>query len=230
MFSPGEKKSIRARHERGAHPSTPTMLYRCLVFALLASASAFMPLATRRPTVSTLTTVPRLATSVHMVDDPAAKAAAAAKVKAAADKKKEAAAAKEGDAGEEEDPVAKAAAEAKAAEEEAAKKAAEEEAKKKKAAEAKAKADAKAAAEKAEALECFSDPTLVLTPRLGAPAASVNERADFLREKGIPEAAVKAALKELGQEEIPYERDYFGNIIFPNIINGKPVYKAPNPN
>ena len=206
------------------------MLYRCLVFALLASASAFMPLATRRPTVSTLTTAPRLATSVHMVDDPAAKAAAAAKVKAAADKKKEAAAAKEGDAGEEEDPVAKAAAEAKAAEEEAAKKAAEEEAKKKKAAEAKAKADAKAAAEKAEALECFSDPTLVLTPRLGAPAASVNERADFLREKGIPEAAVKAALKELGQEEIPYERDYFGNIIFPNIINGKPVYKAPNPN
>ena len=204
------------------------MLYRCLVFALLASASAFMPLATRRPTVSTLTSAPRLATSVHMVDDPAAKAAAAAKVKAATDAKKKAAAEKkEGDAGEEEeDPVAKAAAEAKAAEEEAAKKAAEEEAKKKKAAEAKAKADAKAAAEKAEAVECFSDPTLVLTPRLGAPAASVNERADFLREKGIPEAAVKAALKELGQEEIPYERDYFGNIIFPTYINGKPQYKA----
>ena len=201
------------------------MLYKCLMFALLASASAFMPMATRRPTVSTLTSVPRLATSVHMVDDPAAKAAAAAKVKAAADAKKEKAAAAEGD-GEEEDPVAKAAAEAKAAEEEAAKKAAEEEAKKKKAAEAKAKADAKAAAEKAEAVECFSDPSLVLTPRLGAPPASVNERADFLREKGIPDVAVKAALKELGQEEIPYERDYFGNIIFPSIINGKPVYKA----
>lgn len=199
-----------------------------VVFALLASACAFMPLATRRPTVSTLTSVPRLAASVHMVDDPAAKAAAAAKVKAAADAKKKAAAAKkeDGDAGEEEDPVAKAAAEKKAAEEEAAKKAAEEEAKKKKAAEAKAKADAKAAAEKAEAVACFSDPSLVLTPRLGAPPASVNERADFLREKGIPDAAVKAALKELGQEEIPYERDYFGNIIFPNIIDGKPVYKA----
>merc|ERR1711865_202397 len=83
-------------------------------------------------------------------------------------------------------------------------------------------ADAKAAAEKAEAITCFSDPSLVLTPRLGAPPASVNERADFLREKGIPDVAVKAALKELGQEEIPYERDYFGNIIFPNIINGNP--------
>merc|ERR1712106_240677 len=153
-----------------------------------------------------------------------------AKVKAAADATKAAAAEKkaaDGEAGEEEeDPVAKAAAEKKAAEEEAAKKAAEEEAKKKKAAEAKAKADAKAAAEKAEAITCFSDPSLVLTPRLGAPPASVNERADFLREKGVPDVAVKAALKELGQEEIPYERDYFGNIIFPSIINGKPVYKA----
>ena len=37
---------------------------------------------------------------------------------------------------------------------------------------------------------------------------------------------VKAALEELGQEEIKYERDYFGNIIFPNIINGKPAYTA----
>ena len=202
-----------------------------VVFTLLASASAFMPLAPRRPTVATLAASPRLAVSVHMVDDPAAKAAAAAKVKAAVDAKKKAAAEKkeapEGDAGEEEeDPVAKAAAEKKAAEEEAAKKAAEEAAKKQKAAEAKAKADAKAAAEKAEAVACFSDQNLVLTMRAGAPPASVNERADFLRAKGIPEAAVKAALKELGQEEIPYERDYFGNIIFPSIINGKPVYKA----
>ena len=52
------------------------MLRSSVVFALLASACAFMPLATRRPTVSTLTSVPRLAASVHMVDDPAAKAAA----------------------------------------------------------------------------------------------------------------------------------------------------------
>ena len=96
---------------------------------------------------------------------------------------------------------------------------------KKAAAEAKAKAEAKAAAEKAEAIACFSDPALVLTPRFGAPPASVNERADYLREKGIPDAAVKAALKEVGQEEIPYERDYFGNIIAPTIIDGKPIYK-----
>ena len=211
------------------------MLRSSIVFALLAFASAFMPIA-RRPTVSTSTSVPRLATFVHMVDDPKAKAAAAAKAKAAAAAKtKVTAAAKakaaaadkkdDGDAGEEEDPEAKAAAEAKAAEEEAKKKAAEEEAKKKAAAEAKAKAEAKAAAEKAEAIACFSDPTLVLTPRFGAPPASVNERADYLREKGIPDAAVKAALKEVGQEEIPYERDYFGNIIAPTIIDGKPIYK-----
>ena len=204
------------------------------MFALLAFASAFMPVALR-PAVSTTTSVPRLATSVHMVDDPKAKAAAAAKAKAAAAAKtKVAAAAKakaaaakkdDDDAGEEEDPEAKAAAEAKAAEEEAKKKAAEEEAKKKAAAEAKRKAEEKAAAEKAEAVACFSDPALVLTPRFGAPPASVNERADYLREKGIPDAAVKAALKEVGQEEIPYERDYFGNIIAPTIIDGKPIYK-----
>ena len=65
----------------------------------------------------------------------------------------------------------------------------------------------------------------MLTPRFGAPPASVNERADYLREKGIPDAAVQAALKEVGQEEIPYERDYFGNIIAPTIIDGKPIYK-----
>ena len=196
------------------------------MFALLAFASAFMPVALR-PAVSTTTSAPRLATSVHMVDDPKAKAVAAAKAKAAAAAKtKVAAAAKakaaaadkkdDGDAGEEEDPEAKAAAEAKAAEEEA---------KKKAAAEAKRKAEEKAAAEKAEAVACFSDPALVLTPRFGAPPASVNERADYLREKGIPDAAVQAALKELGQEEIPYERDYFGNIIAPTIIDGKPIYK-----
>ena len=149
-----------------------------------------------------------------------AKAAAAAKAKAAAAAKKD-----DGDAEEEETEEAKAAREAKEAEEEAKKKAAEEEAKKKAAAEAKRKAEEKAAAEKAEAVACFSDPALVLTPRFGAPPASVNERADYLREKGIPDAAVQAALKELGQEEIPYERDYFGNIIAPTIIDGKPIYK-----
>ena len=53
------------------------------MFALLAFASAFMPVALR-PAVSTTTSAPRLATSVHMVDDPKAKAAAAAKAKAAA--------------------------------------------------------------------------------------------------------------------------------------------------
>merc|ERR1719201_2659161 len=148
-----------------------------------------MPLATHLPTPATLgrSNTPRLAVSV-MVDDPVAKAAAAAKVKAAADAKKKAAAAKKEKGGDaEEDPVAKAAAEKKAAEEEAAKKAAEEEKKR-----------------KAAALACFADPSLVLTPRLGAPPASVNERADSLRAKGIPDPAIKAALKELGQEEIPY--------------------------
>ena len=144
-----------------------------------------------------------------------AKAAPKAKAKAADD----------GDAEAEETEEEKAAREAKEAEEEAKKKAAEEEAKKKAAAEAKRKAEEKAAAEKAEAVACFSDPALVLTPRFGAPPASVNERADYLREKGIPDAAVKAALKEVGQEEIPYERDYFGNIIAPTIIDGKPIYK-----
>ena len=197
------------------------------MFALLAFASAFIPVALR-PAVSTTTSAPRLATSVHMVDDPKAKAAAAAKAKAAAAAKakaKVAAKKDDGDAGEEETEEAKAVREAKEAEEEAKKKAAEEEAKKKAAAEAKRKAEEKAAAEKAEAVACFSDPTLVLTPRFGAPPASVNERADYLREKGIPDAAVQAALKEVGQEEIPYERDYFGNIIAPTIIDGKPIYK-----
>ena len=202
------------------------------MFALLAFASAFMPVALR-PAVSTTTSVPRLATSVHMVDDPKAKAAAAVKAKAAAAAKAKAKAAPkakakaadDGDAEAEETEEEKAAREAKEAEEEAKKKAAEEEAKKKAAAEAKRKAEEKAAAEKAEAIACFSDPNLVLTPRFGAPPASVNERADYLREKGIPDAAVKAALKEVGQEEIPYERDYFGNIIAPTIIDGKPIYK-----
>ena len=205
------------------------------MFALLAFASAFMPVALR-PAVSTSTSVPRLATSVHMVGNPKAKAAAAAKAKTAAAAKAKAAKgakakaapkakAADGDAEEEETEESKAAREAKEAEEEAKKKAAEEEAKKKAAAEAKRKAEEKAAAEKAEAVACFSDPALVLTPRFGAPPASVNERADYLREKGIPDAAVQAALKEVGQEEIPYERDYFGNIIAPTIIDGKPIYK-----
>ena len=198
------------------------MLRSSIVFALLAFASAFMPVALR-PAVSTTTSAPRLATSVHMVDDPKAKAAAAAKAKAAP--KAKAKAADDGDAEAEETEEEKAAREAKEAEEEAKKKAAEEEAKKKAAAEAKRKAEEKAAAEKAEAVACFSDPALVLTPRFGAPPASVNERADYLREKGIPDAAVQAALKEVGQEEIPYERDYFGNIIAPTIIDGKPIYK-----
>ena len=173
------------------------------------------------PAVSTTTSVPRLAVQ-HMVDDPAkvrrqlprrlrlAKASAAAKKD-------------DGDSGEEETEEAKTAREAKEAEEEAKKEAAEEEAKKKAAAEAKRKAEEKAAAEKAEAVACFSDPALVLTPRFGAPPASVNERADSA-EKGIPDAAVKAALKEVGQEEIPYERDYFGNIIAPTIIE-QAIYK-----
>ena len=208
------------------------MLRSCIVFALLAFASAFMAVALR-PAVSTTTSAPRLATSVHMVDDPKAKAAAAVKAKAAAAAKAKAKAAPkakakaadDGDAEAEETEEEKAAREAKEAEEEAKKKAAEEEAKKKAAAEAKRKAEEKAAAEKAEAVACFSDPALVLTPRFGAPPASVNERADYLREKGIPDAAVQAALKEVGQEEIPYERDYFGNIIAPTIIDGKPIYK-----
>ena len=56
--------------------------------------------------------------------------------------------------------------------------------------------------------------------------ASVNERADALREKGIPDIAIQAALDELGLEEIPYQRDYFGRIIAPNFdAFGKPVYK-----
>ena len=166
-----------------------------------------------------------------MVDDPEAKAAAAEKAKAAAAAKKEAAAEKaEGE--ESADDAAAAAAEAEAeakkkAEEEAKKKAAEE-AKKKAAAEAKAKADAKAAAEKAEAIACFSDKALVLTTvGKGQKPASVNERADALRTKGIPEATIKAALAELGLEEIPYQRDYFGNIMAPVYgADGKPVYAA----
>lgn len=171
---------------------------------------------------------------VLMVDDPEAKKAAAEEAKAAAVAKKEAAKAEkaEGEGEESADEAAAAAAEAEAeakkkADEEAKKKAAEE-AKKKAAAEAKAKADAKAAAEKAEAIACFSDKTLVLTTvGKGQQPASVNERADALRTKGLPEATIKAALTELGMEEIPYQRDYFGNIMAPVYgSDGKPVYSA----
>ena len=45
-------------------------------------------------------------------------------------------------------------------------------------------------------------------------------------KKGIPDVAIQAALDELGLEEIPYQRDYFGRIIAPNFdAFGKPVYK-----
>ena len=92
------------------------------MFALLAFASAFMPVALR-PAVSTTTSAPRLATSVHMVDDPKAKAAAAVKAKAAAAAKAKAKAAPkakakaadDGDAEAEETEEEKAAREAKEA-------------------------------------------------------------------------------------------------------------------
>ena len=194
-----------------------------VMLSLFACGHAFhLPRASLRPLACSSPSVGRSA--VFMVDDPKVKAAAAAKAKAAADKKKEAAAKEDG--GEEEDPAAKAAAEAaeKKKEEEAA--AAKKAAAEKAAAEAKAKAEAKAAAELKDALAMFSDASLVLTPKAnGNVPASVTERADALRAKGIPDKAIKTALDQLGLEETPYKRDSFGNIIAPLFgQNGKMQY------
>lgn len=173
---------------------------------------------------------------VAMEDDPVKAKIAAVKAKkaaeAAAGKVAPAAAAKSdavpvevaaAEKAAEADKLAEEEAKAKAEAEEKAKKEAEEKAKKeaeaKKKAEAAAKAkkeaEEKAAAEKKEAIELFSSQTLVLTPT-GAvvqKAATINERADFLREKGMDEKSIQAAMAEVGVEEVAYARDAWGRII-----------------
>jgi flagellar biosynthesis GTPase FlhF len=168
---------------------------------------------------------------VAMEDDPV-KAKKAAEAAAAAGNVAPAAAAKSdalpvevaaAEKADEANKLAEEEAKAKAEAEEKAKKEAEEKAKKeaeaKKKAEAAAKAkkeaEEKVAAEKKEAIELFSSQTLVLTPT-GAvvqKAATINERADFLREKGMDEKSIQAAMAEVGVEEVAYARDAWGRII-----------------
>ncbi len=68
----------------------------------------------------------------------------------------------------------------------------------------------------------------MLTPKAyGNVPASVTERADALRAKGIPDKSIKAALDQLGLEETPYKRDSFGNIIAPLFgQNGKNAVRS----
>ena len=117
----------------------------------------------------------------------------------------------------EEEAKAKAEAEEKAKAEAEAKAKKEAEAKKKAEAAAKAKKEAeeKAAAEKKEAIELFSDKDVVLTPTgaIAQKVATVNERADFLRGKGMDEKSIQAAMAEVGVEEVAYARDAWGRII-----------------
>lgn len=166
---------------------------------------------------------------VFMVSDAVAAKIAAAKKKAAEKAAAAAAAAPAAEAGaaeEEETEEQKAAreeAEKKAAEE---KKKAEEAEKKRKAAEAKAKKDAE---DKAAAIKVFADPTLVLleTAMMNPPPATITERSDYLLAEGIPAAAIKAAMAELGLQEVTYQRDAWGRIVAPNAVKFSPNVSPP---
>ena len=76
-----------------------------------------------------------------------------------------------------------------------------------------------AAAEKAEAIAVFSDAELSLVGAGIRPKiASVNERADMLREKGIDDSIIAAALSECGLKEEEYKKDAWGRVIAPNFF------------
>ena len=50
---------------------------------------------------------------------------------------------------------------------------------------------------------------------------------DYCNEKGLPEAAVKAAMKECGVEEVGYRRDAWGRIIAMNDVKFNPNETPP---
>ena len=192
----------------------------CAACALsLTSAFTLVPRVAATPTRASSCSTRYVSTC--MVDDPvAAKIAAKKAEKAAAVKEK--AADKKDDAEESE--------EEKAAREAEEKKKAEEAAKKKAAAEAKAKAKAKQEAEElAEAVAVFSDATLVLTNTAAAnplPATAI-ERIDYLKEKGIPEKAVQAAMKQCGVEAPQVMRDAWGRVVATNEVKYSPNARPP---
>ena len=121
-----------------------------------------------------------------------------------------------------------------AAEAEEARLKAEEEAKKKAAAAAKKKAEEEAKAKKlaeeiAEVKACFADKALVLTETamMNPPPATTQERIDYLTNKGIPEKSIKAAMTEIGVEQIEYQRDPWGRIVARNDIKSHPNVYPP---
>ena len=195
----------------------------CAVCALtLTSAFNLVPRFAAAPARAAVCSTRYASIAMDGADVEAKKAAMAAKKEAAA-KAKEEKAEKEGDAAEEESEEDKAAREAEE------KKKAEEEAKKKAAAAAKAKAAAEAKAKKeaeelAEAVACFSEANLVLTKTAAAnpPPATAIERSDYLKEKGIPEKAIDAAMKQCGIEKPTVMRDAWGRVVATNDVKYSP--------
>merc|ERR1711990_1382988 len=77
----------------------------------------------------------------------------------------------------------------------------------------------------AEVKACFADKALVLTETamMNPPPATTQERIDYLTNKGIPEKSIKAAMTEIGVEQIEYQRDPWGRIVARNDIKSHPT-------